>query len=244
MHFARKSPEKEWNHSDSVIVARRRGVVYPWRSASLPERSTEAMKTSLVATVGVAVATAVVAVSAAGCHSNSKSSTVRSATSATSHGSAATSAPAQPGDYAKLLIPASDINAPEIFTASPPIHNPNGQEGVQTTFRTQDGGHVIIDTILILANPAAATAALDAARATLPGAGIGKPLPAHVGAGGMTVSGDAPDGSKGVTMLRFTEGRAFITLEFDGPPGVPAPPDFVTDVGQKQDAAIKKGLPA
>jgi hypothetical protein len=45
-----------------------------------------------------------------------------------------------------------------------------------------------------------------------------------------------------VTVLLFTEGRAFVELEFDGPAPAPAPPDFVTDVGQKQDAAIKKGL--
>jgi hypothetical protein len=42
--------------------------------------------------------------------------------------------------------------------------------------------------------------------------------------------------------LLFTEGKAFVTLEFDGPNYALAPPDFVTDVGRKQDAAIKKGL--
>lgn len=205
------------------------------------------MKTSLATTVGVAVATALVGLSAAGCNSNSKSSTATSgsATSTTtSHSSASSSAQAQPTDYAKLLIPATDINAPEPFTASPPIKNPNGRDGVAMTFSTKDHDHVIIDTILILPDPAAAAAALDAAKATLPGSGAGKPVPMDVGTGGTRVSGDSPDGSKGVTMLRFTEGRAFVTLEFDGPPGMSAPPDFVTDVGQKQDAAIKKGLPA
>ncbi|CNK70199.1 Uncharacterised protein [Mycobacterium tuberculosis] len=43
-------------------------------------------------------------------------------------------------------------------------------------------------------------------------------------------------------MLLFTEGRALVTLQFDGPPGMLPPPDFLTDVGQKQDAAVKKGL--
>jgi hypothetical protein len=42
--------------------------------------------------------------------------------------------------------------------------------------------------------------------------------------------------------LLFTEGKAFVTLEFDGPVYALAPADFVTEVGQKQDAAIKKGL--
>jgi hypothetical protein len=40
----------------------------------------------------------------------------------------------------------------------------------------------------------------------------------------------------------FTEGRGFAELEFDGPPDALVPPDFVTDVDQKQDAAIRKGL--
>jgi hypothetical protein len=203
------------------------------------------MKTSLVASVGIAVATALAGLSAAGCNSNPKASTSGSAASTTaSHGSGATSAQAQPTDYARLLIRPQDINAPEPFRASPPVQNPNGREGVAMTFSDADHSHVIVDTILILPDPAAATAALDAAKATLPGSGTGRPVPMHIGAGGTTVSGDSPDGSKGVTMLRFTEGRAFVTLEFDGPPGMSAPPDFVAGVGQKQDAAIKKGLPA
>ena len=57
------------------------------------------------------------------------------------------------------------------------------------------------------------------------------------------VSGSSPDGSKAVTVLLFTESKAFVTLEFDSKPGDPVPPEFVTDVGQKQDAALKAGLP-
>jgi hypothetical protein len=43
--------------------------------------------------------------------------------------------------------------------------------------------------------------------------------------------------------MLFAEGRQFTTLEFDGPTDAAVPPDFVTDVGQKQVAAIKNGLP-
>ncbi len=64
----------------------------------------------------------------------------------------------------------------------------------------------------------------------------------NVGTGGTALSGNSPDRSKGVAILLFTEGKAFVTLEFDGPVDALPPPDFVTDVGQKQDAAIKKGL--
>ena len=53
-----------------------------------------------------------------------------------------------------------------------------------------------------------------------------------------------PDGSKAVTVLLFTEGKAFVTMEFDSPAGDIVPPDFVSSLGQKQDAAIKAQPPA
>ena len=153
-----------------------------------------------------------------------------------------TSALAQPADYSGLLIQASEINAPESFTATPPINNPDGQPGVTTTFSNRDRSHVIFDSIQILPDPAAAVRALESAKAAPDGYVHGVPEPIAVGTGGTTISGPSPDGSKGVTVLLFTEGRAFAELEFDGPPDALVPPDLVTDVGQKQDAAIKKGL--
>ena len=129
------------------------------------------------------------------------------------------------------------------FTGSPPTNNPNGQPGVATTFSTQDGSHVIKDTIQVLADPGAATNALNAAKGAQ-GNAVKNPKtdPVNVGTGGTAVSGNSPDNSKGVLVLLFTEGRAFVTLEFDGPPDSLPPQDFVNDVGQKQDAAVKKGL--
>jgi hypothetical protein len=141
------------------------------------------------------------------------------------------------------LINATDITAPEEFTASPPVQNPDGQAGVSTSFSNSDGSHVITVTILILPDPAAAAGALDSSKAQLAGSLGRPPQPSDVGTGGTTVSGKSPDGSKSVTALLFTEGRAFATLKFDGPPIAAAPPDFVADVGQKQAAAIKTGLP-
>jgi hypothetical protein len=206
----------------------------------------DAMRISQTMASGLA-AVAMLAVSVAGCGSKptSSTSTSGSATSATSSRSSAptSSAPAQPSDYARLLIQATDINAPEPFNASPPTNNPNGQPGVATTFSTQDGSHVIRDTIQVLADPAAATNALNSAKAG-PGNTIKDPQTesSNVGTGGTTLSGNSPDGSKGVTILLFTEGRALVTLEFEGPPGMLPPPDFVLDTGQKQDAAVKNGL--
>jgi predicted small lipoprotein YifL len=207
-----------------------------------------AMRISQTTVAGLVAATTL-AVALAGCGSKtpskSPSGSVTSATSATSSTSGpASSAPAQPNDYAGLLIQAADIKAPETFTASPPTNNPNGQPGIATTFSTPDSNHVIHDTIQVLADAAAATNALNAAK-TGQGNAIKDPQSQpmkDIGTGGTLVSGNTPDGNKGVAVLLFTEGRAFVTLQFDGPPSMLPPPDFVSDVGQKQDAAVKKGL--
>jgi hypothetical protein len=203
------------------------------------------MSISLKAVAGVTAA-AVVGASMVGCSSNSKSPTTSSSSgsaTSTSHSSASNSAQPQSGDYTKLLIQASDLNAPEEFKASPITQNPNGNAGVETTFSNEDGSNVIRDTIIVMNDPSAAASALDSAKAKLGDSVKGTPGPAAVGTGGTTVSGNSPDGSKGVTMVLFTEGKVFTTLKFDGPPDTPAPPDFVTDVAQKQDTAIKNGLP-
>jgi hypothetical protein len=183
--------------------------------------------------------------SVVGCSHSSKPSpaaTSSSASTSAGHSPASTSAPAQPSDYTRLLIAASDINAPEAFTPSPPVNNPNGRPGASTTFSNDDRTHVITDSIQIVSDAAGALSALESAKATRDGYVHGAPDPTAIGTGGTTISGPSPDGAKGVTVLLFTEGRAFVELQFDGPPDVLVPPDFVTDVGRKQDAAIKKGL--
>nr|WP_231978429.1 hypothetical protein [Mycobacterium sp. E3298] len=126
------------------------------------------MRTSRTVAAGVAATTAL-AVAVSGCGgknstpSTSKPGSSSSATSAQSS-APASSGPAQPSDYTGLLIQASDINAPIPFTATPPISNPNGQPGIATTFKDEDGSHVIKDTIQVLADPGAATNALNAAK--------------------------------------------------------------------------------
>ncbi len=204
------------------------------------------MTTSRTVAAGVAV-TAALAVAVAGCGKDPTSSPSKpSSSSSTSSAHSSTppsSAAAHPSEYTGLLIQASDINAPIPFTATPPTSNPNGQPGIATTFKDEDGSHVIKDTIQVFADPGAATDALNAAKGAQ-GDVIKNPTTqaANVGTGGTMLLGNNPDKSKGVTILLFTEGRAFVTLQFDGPPDTLAPADFVNDVGQKQDAAIKKGL--
>lgn len=188
------------------------------------------------------VAATVLTVSMAGCGGNLKPPTAKPASPkpATSTGSPT---PARPGDYGKLMIRASDISAPVTFTAGAPVDNPNGQQGIATTFTDEDGSHVIKDTIRILADPPAATDALNAAK-DAQGDAVKDPTthPINIGTGGTMLTGQSPDKSKSVTIVLFTEGPAFVRLEFDGPSGALAPMEFLTDVGQKQDAAVKKGL--
>jgi hypothetical protein len=170
--------------------------------------------------------------------SSSKSETSASASAAP------TSAATDGQDYGKLLIAASDITAPgDTFTAQEPTLNPNGKPGVAALFANGADTREIGDTILVLPDAAGASTALQGAAAALGGAvADGTPNPAEVGTDGTMVSGTSPDGAKAVTVLLFTEGTAFTTLEFDSAPGDPVPPEFVLDVGQKQDAAIKSGL--
>jgi hypothetical protein len=216
------------------------------------------METNRIATGAIAAAT--LAATLAGCSGTSSSSTATpaSATPMSTTVAAATaipappSSPAQPGDYTRLLIQTTDIDAPMPFVAGQPTTNPNGQPGAAITFSTQphpadqDGVTVkevhIRDTIAVLPDAAAATSALNAAKAGQGMVTNPETAPANVGTGGTTMSGKSPDGSKSVTALLFTEGRAFVTLEFIGAVGPLPPPDFVVDVGQKQDAAVKKGL--
>jgi hypothetical protein len=202
------------------------------------------MSVSLKTIALVTAAVAITSASAAGCKSSPKSPTdsSKSVVATATHSSTGSSSQAQPADYSRLLIHVTDIQTPMPFTAGPAIPNPNGQAGVETTFSNDDKSRQIHDTILVYGDPAAATSALDAAKAKLGDSVQGTPAPAAVGAGGTSVSGNSPDGSKGVTMLLFTEGKAFTTLNFVGPPEMLPPPDFVMDLGQKQDTAIKNGL--
>jgi len=204
------------------------------------------MKIPLIALAGLTATTVVVGVSVVGCASNKSSTTSSSGPSTSSASmSAASSASSAPTvGYTALLIKAGDITLPgDTFTAQPPIQNPNGQPGVAQMFSNQNDARHIGDDILILPDADQAVSELDLEKAAL-GSTVtgGSPAPAAVGTGGTMISGTAADGSKAVTVLLFTEGKAFVNLEFDSAPNDPLPPQFVTAVGQKQDTGIKNGL--
>jgi len=205
------------------------------------------MKTPVAAVAALTAASVLVGLSATGCSSKSdKSASTSSSASPTAKSSASSepSSSTESGGYAKLLIKPEDIALPgDTFSVSAPTENPNGKAGVAAVFSNQADTREIGDTIMILSDSAGAATALEGAKSSL-GSNVtgGDPEPAAVGEGGTIVQGHSPDGSKSVTVLLFTEGKAFVTLEFDGKPDDPVPPAFATDIGQKQDAAIKSGL--
>jgi hypothetical protein len=175
------------------------------------------------------------------------SSSAASSTSTTST-STSTSAAAAPADYINLLVQGSDISAapPNVFTTvDPPMANPGGLVGAAVQFKNQDDTNRIGDTVLLLPDAAGATTALNGSLAAVGSSVVGgNPQPFPVGGGGQMVAGTSPDKSKAVTVLLFTEGKAFVTLEFDSAPNDPVPPDFAQTVAAQQDAAIKKNLPS
>lgn len=183
-------------------------------------------------------------VGVAGC-GNTKSSNTSSSSTSSSASASASSTAAAPADYTTLLIGAGDIHAPgDTFTMRQPQPNPDGKPGVAASFVNAAGTRQIIDTILVLASPGQATASLNATKTSAGTAVSGSSTQSvDVGTGGTTITGTSPDGSKAVTILLFTEGKAVATLEFDSAASDPVPAEFVTEVGQKQDAAIKSGLP-
>jgi hypothetical protein len=152
-------------------------------------------------------------------------------------------APSSP--YSNLLVNPNDVWDTTAYSAAPPTQNPNGQTGIQDVYTHRDSTRKVTDTILILADPSAAAASLQQSQAGL-GSRVanGQTQPAPVGTSGTIVSGTSPDGSKAVSVLLFTEGKAAPTVEFDGSTKDGAPTDAIIEYGQQLDNAIKKGLPA
>jgi hypothetical protein len=208
------------------------------------------MELARVSVAGWAAATLVVGAVSTGCSSGTKtaapsapSSGAASSSSAASSTGSGTAGPAQPTDYSALLIKASDIGG-DMGGTQPPTLNPNGASGVAQLFANTDNSRRIGDTILIVADPAAAAAGLDSTKANYGGKVSGSWQPVDVGSNGALISGTSPDNSQAITVLLFTEGKALVNLEFDSAPNDPIDADVAKDIGRKQDAAIKKGLPS
>jgi hypothetical protein len=192
-----------------------------------------------VAVAGWAVIALVVGAVSTGCSSASKTSSP--SPSAASSGTADPSA--QPAGYSSLLIKASDIGG-DLSAPQPPVLNPNGAAGVAQLFANPDNSRRIGDTILIVADPATATAGLENSKTNYAGKVNGSWQPVDVGSNGALISGTSPDNSRAISVLLFTEGKALVNLEFDSAPNDPIDVDIAKDIGRKQDTAVKKGLPS
>ncbi len=199
---------------------------------------------------GWLVATVAVGAVVTGCGSDQKNSAPSSsttsssgaATSSSGSGTVTAPSPGQPTDYSSLLIKPSDIGG-DFKTPQPPVVNPNNATGVAQLFANPDNSRRIGDTILIVADPEVAKAGIENTKANYAGKVIGTWQPVDVGSNGFMISGNSPDNSQAVTVLLFSEGKAVVNIEFDSAPNDPIDPAIATDVGRKQDAAIKSGLP-
>jgi hypothetical protein len=213
-----------------------------------------AVKVSMVA-AGLAASALVVGVAATGC-GNDKSSSPSSTTSSpatttsaasTSPSSAApapTSGAAQPSDYSNLLIKPTDIVVPgDTFTLTKTGSDPS-TPGISGEFGNQNGSRTIKVLITVYPDAAAAARDNDSNAKNLDMFLKATPTPADVGTGGAIAVGPSPDGSKAAAVVVFAEGKATALILFESAPNDPLPPDFVLDIGRKQDAAIKSGLPA
>jgi hypothetical protein len=148
-------------------------------------------------------------------------------------------------DYSHLLVQAEDVSIPpDTFTSRSSNVNPDGQPGASALFVNTDDTRAIADTILIYPNAATASATLKQASAAVSTMVTGgQPQPVPVGSNGTVISGTAPDGSKAVTLLMFTQGRAVVRLEFNSNPDDPVHPQTVASVGRMQQIALRIGLP-
>ena len=201
-----------------------------------------------LSTLGIAATVAVIALTGAACskdNSSKPSSSSSSSSSATTSSSAAetTSAAAAATDFTTLLIKPEDIVIPgDTFTGEPPQPIPGG-EGVAAGFHNANQSRNIGDSITILPDPEGAKTALDGAvKALDQSIANPNPQPVQVGDGGFIASGTSPDGSKAVTVVTFTQGKGFVVLQFDSPPGDAPGNDFATALAQKQADNIKAGL--
>ena len=201
------------------------------------------MEVDRLGVAGWAVAIVVVGAASTGCGSADKSSPPASSSPASASSSAVTGPPSRrPSDYGFLLIKPKDVGG-GLSAPQSPMLNPNNAPGVAQLFANGDSSRRLWDTIVIAADPSAAATELASTQGSYNGRVSGSWQPLAVGANGVTISGTAPDNSQAMTVLVFTEGRALITLEFDSPPNEPIDPAVALDIGRKQDAAVRAGLP-
>jgi hypothetical protein len=144
-------------------------------------------------------------------------------------------------DYSGLPIHPNDITDSQAYVLQPVTVDPNGMPGVEAVYAHRDGTRQITNTILVLPNPGAATAAMNQAQGKLANMVTNQSTQsAPVGTGGTLVSG--MNGSNSMRVLLFTEGNAATTIQFEGPANDPVPADMAIEFGKRQDAALVNSL--
>ncbi len=193
--------------------------------------------------IGAAGCVVAVMAACAGCGDADKAAPPPSSSSASATSSAVTGPPSgRPSNYGSLLIKPDEVGG-GLTAPQSPMLNPNNAPGAAQLFANADSSRRLWDTIVVASDPSAAAAELSSTQGGYNGKVSGSWQPLAVGANGASISGTAPDNSQAMTVLVFTEGRALVTLEFDSAPNDPTDPAFALDIGRKQDAAIKRGLP-
>lgn len=155
-----------------------------------------------------------------------------------------TSAAPQPVDYSRLLLTAEDLTDQEdTFTQRSSTPDADGTPGASAFFVNDEDTRAVTDTIVAYPDAQAASAALQQVVAD-PSKVVngGTPQPVPIGTDGTLLRGTAPDGSKDVTLLVFTEGRALVRLRFESATGDATSDPFVMNVGKMQRIALRTGL--
>jgi hypothetical protein len=211
------------------------------------------MDIARLSVTSLAAAALVIAVTASGCSKSEEKSETSTSSAASSTTSAEatsseesappeTSAPAEPTDFGTLLIPAADMGA-DTQTPGGIQLNPGGNPGAAQVYASPDGKQQIIDTILVFPDVAAADSNFKSNSATMNQVTTGAPEPVEVGDQGVMAIGTSPDGTKSVTAVLFSQGRALVSLNFEGAPDDAVPPDVAKDIATKQATLIADGLP-
>jgi hypothetical protein len=203
-----------------------------------------------ITAIGLAITVVLVGATVVACGSDEKKESPSSASSSAASSSAASTSSSavaspsgtQPSDYTTLLIKPEDVG-PDAVMDGAPIPNPSGVTGAGATFKNPEGTRFVIDTVSVLDTPAAAADLIPHMKEVIAGKITGSPEPVDVGQNGFRVVGQSTDKSKELTEIVFTQGRAIVDLEFASAPGDPVPPDVAMDIAQKQDTAVKNGLP-
>ena len=213
------------------------------------------MDIARLSVTSLAVVALAVGVTASGCSkkddsssetstSAASSSTSAEATSSEESAAAETSTPAaEPSDYGSLLLPPADMGG-DTQTPGGVQLNPGGNPGAAQVYASPDGKQQIIDTILVFPDVAAAESNFQSNSATMNAVTTGAAEPVEIGDQGVMAIGTSPDGSKSVTAILFSQGRALVSLNFEGALDDAVPPDIAKNFATKQATLVADGLPA